>query len=63
MMIRGYAFTKNMSNQRLEWPQAVDARSELGEHLDGVESGAGCAEIWERLSEQRDSVDASADDD
>jgi hypothetical protein len=24
-----------------------------GDHLDGLESGAGCTEIWERLSEQR----------
>jgi hypothetical protein len=23
------------------------------DHLDGLESGAGCTEIWERLSEQR----------
>jgi hypothetical protein len=23
------------------------------DHLDGLEGGAGCAEIWERLSEQR----------
>jgi len=23
-------------------------------HLDGVEPGAGCTEIWEHLSEQRD---------
>lgn len=23
------------------------------EHLDGIETGAGCVEIWERLSEQR----------
>jgi hypothetical protein len=27
-------------------------------HLDGVEDGCGCAEVWEHLSEQRD---ASAD--
>jgi hypothetical protein len=24
-----------------------------GEHLQDIEDGAGCAEIWERLSEQR----------
>jgi hypothetical protein len=23
-------------------------------HLDGVEDGCGCAEIWEHLSEERD---------
>ena len=27
------------------------------EHLDGLEDGAGCTEIWERLSEQRASDD------
>jgi len=26
---------------------------EAREHLDGLENGAGCTEIWERLSEQR----------
>ncbi|MFB6165017.1 MAG: hypothetical protein ABEJ31_07645 [Haloarculaceae archaeon] len=29
------------------------------DHLDDVEDGCGCAEVWEHLSEQRD---ASADD-
>lgn len=24
------------------------------EHLEGIEDGAGCVEIWERLSEQRE---------
>jgi hypothetical protein len=24
------------------------------EHLEGIESGAGCTEIWDRLSEQRE---------
>jgi len=24
-----------------------------GAHLDGVEDGAGCTEIWERLSDER----------
>lgn len=38
-------------------------------HLAGVDAGAGCAEIWEHLSEQReegttgpDSEDAAGDD-
>jgi len=30
---------------------------DIGEHLDGLENGAGCTEIWERLSEQRDNND------
>ena len=31
--------------------------SRADEHLDGLEDGAGCTEIWERLSEQRASDD------
>ena len=31
-----------------------DEKSPEREHLDGVETGAGCAEIWEHLSEQRE---------
>jgi hypothetical protein len=26
------------------------------EHLDDIEDGAGCAEIWERLSERREAA-------
>ncbi|ELZ53362.1 MULTISPECIES: hypothetical protein [Halorubrum] len=26
-------------------------------HLDGVEDGAGCTEIWERLSENRENTE------
>ena len=29
-------------------------------HLAGIESGAGCVEIWERLSERRSGDDACA---
>lgn len=33
------------------------------DHLDSVEDGCGCTEIWEHLSEQRDDdVDVGADD-
>ena len=36
-------------------------------HLNEIEDGAGCVEIWERLSEARDQaenkVEAEADDD
>ncbi|QLG60233.1 hypothetical protein [Halorarum salinum] len=46
----------------------VDARGGTGEtseaeaegersHLDEVPSGAGCTEIWEKLSEQREAAD------
>lgn len=27
------------------------------DHLDGLEDGAGCTEIWEHLSERRDEED------
>jgi hypothetical protein len=31
-----------------------DERGDDSPHLDGVEDGAGCTEIWERLSERRE---------
>lgn len=31
------------------------------DHLDGMDDGCGCAEVWEHLSENRDG-EASADD-
>jgi hypothetical protein len=31
-----------------------DGREAETGHLDGVEAGAGCTEIWEHLSEQRE---------
>jgi len=30
------------------------SKSIRSDHLDDIEDGAGCAEIWERLSEYRD---------
>ena len=34
------------------------------DHLDGVQDGAGCTELWDHLSEQRaENADADADDD
>ncbi|MFC6723317.1 hypothetical protein ACFQE1_02680 [Halobium palmae] len=30
---------------------------ETDAHLDDIEDGAGCVEIWERLSERREAVD------
>jgi hypothetical protein len=33
-----------------------------GDHLDGVQDGAGCTELWDHLSEQR-AENADADDD
>ncbi|MEF8894603.1 hypothetical protein [Halodesulfurarchaeum sp.] len=31
-------------------------------HLEDVEAGAGCTEIWETLSERRAQAEAAADD-
>jgi hypothetical protein len=31
-------------------------RPDDSEHLDDIEDGAGCAEIWERLSERREAA-------
>ncbi|RZV10889.1 hypothetical protein BDK88_2095 [Natrinema hispanicum] len=39
-------FTRDMSKTDLE--DEVDR-----EHLDDIEDGAGCVEIWEKLSDQR----------
>jgi len=32
---------------------------EVGDHLNDLEDGAGCTEIWEKLSEQREAASAS----
>ncbi len=46
--------TRGMSNST-QPPEGDDERpSDDTEHLDAVEDGAGCTEIWETLSEQRD---------
>lgn len=48
--------TQKMSEQAGGDGEPAEEQSEpksIGDHLDGLESGAGCAEIWERLSEQR----------
>ncbi len=41
-----------MTTQDPEDEQTDEERADA--HLDGVEPGAGCAEIWEHLSEQRE---------
>ncbi len=48
-----------MSVPETESPSAADEEESprADEHLDGLEDGAGCTEIWERLSEQRASDD------
>ena len=52
--------TKKMSNQVSE-PKAGGADPDRS-HLEDVESGAGCTEIWEALSERRAKADAAAED-
>lgn len=42
-----HLFTQKMSNQAAADEDAGD------DHLDDVPDGAGCTEIWERLSERR----------
>jgi len=51
ILLHGNSVTKIMSNKDEPEPHPDD-------HLAGIEDGAGCTEIWEKLSEQRD---ASAD--
>lgn len=46
-----------MSELVKEGPDETDEQAgeeDARDHLDGLESGAGCTEIWERLSEQRE---------
>jgi hypothetical protein len=35
-------------------PNGPNGSTDDREHLDGLEPGAGCAEIWEHLSERRE---------
>lgn len=49
-----------MSNQTSE--AKGDGADPDRSHLEDVESGAGCTEIWETLSERRATAEASADD-
>ena len=36
--------------------QQDDEEEEIREHLQDVDDGCGCAEIWEHMSEERDDV-------
>ena len=46
------------NTQLTEEPSASDEEESRDDaHLDGLEDGAGCTEIWERLSEHRASDD------
>jgi hypothetical protein len=42
-------------------PEDADTEDIETDHLDSVEDGCGCAEVWEHLSEERDG-ETSADD-
>lgn len=42
----------HVTTQNPEDEPSEDERADA--HLEGVEPGAGCAEIWEHLSEQRE---------
>jgi hypothetical protein len=35
-------------------PQDDEEEEDIREHLDDVDDGCGCTEIWEHLSEERD---------
>lgn len=48
----GRANCRGMGDSEPDEDEADDAL-DLTAHLDGVETGAGCTEIWERLSERR----------
>ncbi|MFB6073917.1 MAG: hypothetical protein ABEJ89_02765 [Haloarculaceae archaeon] len=37
--------------------QTDDEEAPATDHLEDVEDGCGCAEVWEHLSEQRDAAD------
>lgn len=38
----------------------ADEADDEGAHLEEIPSGAGCTEIWEKLSEQREAASAAA---
>ncbi|MFB6162880.1 MAG: hypothetical protein ABEJ86_05520 [Halococcoides sp.] len=42
-----------------ETPDDADAADaeRVDDHLEDIEDGCGCAEVWEHLSEERDSAD------
>ena len=44
-----------MTKQQQTYDEPVDDATT--DHLDDVEDGCGCTEIWEHLSEQRDDTD------
>lgn len=45
-----------------EEPNAGDDAEPRTDHLDDVEEGAGCTEIWDHLSEKRAENEASSDE-
>ncbi|MFA9516194.1 hypothetical protein ACERIT_03080 [Halopenitus sp. H-Gu1] len=49
--------TENAASINTESPDVEPVTAEEGEHLREVPTGAGCTEIWEQLSEQRENND------
>jgi hypothetical protein len=45
-----------MTEQSETVEQGSDETAEERNHLSDIEAGAGCTEIWEHLSEQRDAA-------
>ncbi|WP_164471725.1 hypothetical protein [Halosimplex salinum] len=47
--------TKMQAAEEEAQVESDDEREEVDtSHLDGVEDGCGCAEVWEHLSDERD---------
>ena len=51
--------TESQQQQEID-AQQDDEQDVSTDHLDDMEDGCGCAEVWEHLSERRD--DAAGDD-
>ncbi len=59
-MTPGHVVTRKMSNTT---PRAGESDDDADDaHLQDVEDGAGCTEIWETLSERREAENADAAD-
>jgi len=46
--------SQNVQAVEEEQVESADEREVDTSHLDGVEDGCGCAEVWEHLSDERD---------
>ncbi|MGB9930263.1 hypothetical protein [Haloarcula amylolytica] len=50
-----------MTNAHQTHDDDAEREEPTTDHLDNVEDGCGCTEIWEHMSEERDSESASDD--